>query len=96
MSKLRLVLLAAVAFIALAPAAYADDAWGDGIEVMDEADLDAHRGGLSIGGLQIDFGAVITTTVDGIPVITTSVNWTDVGRHEDYRRANEDLRDGRF
>lgn len=72
--------VAAAALLVFAPAAYAEDqTWADGVEVMDEAALDAHRGGFEINGLQINFGAVITTYVNGIPALTTNLTWTDVG-----------------
>jgi hypothetical protein len=75
----RLLLLCGVFMAALAAPAWADDGWGDGIEVMSAEDLDAHRGGFEIAGLNINFGATITTLVNGVPALTTVLTWTDVG-----------------
>lgn len=78
--KLALATLAAVTWALFAPAASADEfTWASGVEVMDEADMAAHRGGFEIDGLQINFGAVITTYVNGMPALTTTMTWTDVG-----------------
>ncbi len=76
----RLALFSAVAFAALASPAWANEnAWGEGVEVMDDADLADHRGGLDIGGIEINFGAVVTTYVNGVPALTTTLTWTDLG-----------------
>ncbi len=75
----RALLLSSVFFVAFAAPAAADEGWGDGIEVMDAEDLDAHRGGFEIAGININFGATITTLVNGIPALTTTLTWTDVG-----------------
>jgi hypothetical protein len=75
----RMLLLSGVLFAALAAPAWADDSWGEDIEVMDAEDLEAHRGGFSVGGIDINFGATITTLVNGVPALTTTLTWTDVG-----------------
>jgi hypothetical protein len=76
----RAALLAVVFFAACAAPAWADDGgWGDGVEVMSDEDMDAHRGGFEIAGLEINFGATITTLVNGTPALTTTLTWTDVG-----------------
>ncbi len=78
--KLRSALLSAIAFATLSGQAWANDsAWGDGVEVMADEDMASHRGGFEIGGLQINFGAVVTTYVNGVPALTTNLTWTDVG-----------------
>lgn len=75
----RALLLSGVLFTAFAAPAWADDLWGEGIEVMDVEDLEAHRGGFIVGGITFDFGATITTLVNGVPALTTNLTWTDVG-----------------
>lgn len=77
--RLRAALLSAAAFAALATPAWADAGWGDGVEVMSDADMSEHRGGFEIAGLDINFGAVVTTFSNGIPVLTTTLTWTDAG-----------------
>lgn len=78
--KVRLSLFSAAVFLTCAPAAYADDlTLADDVVVMDEADMAEHRGGFEINGIEINFGAVITTYVNGIPALTTTLTWTDVG-----------------
>ncbi|WP_395646249.1 hypothetical protein [Terricaulis sp.] len=78
--KRRLALLTVSAFLAFAPAAHAQDlAWADEVEVMNEADMNEHRGGFEINGIEFNFGAVITTYVNGVPALTTTLTWTDVG-----------------
>lgn len=69
---------AAVLFAACAPA-HADDAWGDGIEVMADDEMSDLRGGIAIGGIEMGLGATITSTVNGTPVLTTTFTWTDAG-----------------
>jgi hypothetical protein len=75
----RALLLSGVLFAAIAAPAWADDGWGEDIEVMDVEELDAHRGGFMVGGINFNFGATITTLVNGVPALTTSLTWTDVG-----------------
>lgn len=73
-------LFLSVAFAAvLATPAWADDGWGEGVEVMGVVDLAAHRGGFDIGGFTFNFGATITTLVNGTPALTTVLTWTDTG-----------------
>lgn len=76
---MRAALLSGVFMCLLAAPAWADESWGDGIEVMSADDMDAHRGGFEIGGLNINFGATVTTLVNGIPALVTTLTWTDVG-----------------
>jgi hypothetical protein len=79
MRGLRVSLLAACAFAALALPAFADDGWGGGVQVMQDDEMNNLRGGFAVEGINIDFGAVVTTYVDGTPVMTTNLTWTDVG-----------------
>lgn len=80
MRPLRHALLCAAAIAALTGQAWADEsAWGEGVEVMADADMADHRGGLDIGGIEINFGAVVTTYVNGVPALTTTLTWTDLG-----------------
>ena len=76
----RTLLFTACALAALsAPAHASADAWGDDIEVMDDAELGELRGGFNVGGIEIGFGAVVTSTLNGAPVITTNLTVTDAG-----------------
>lgn len=88
MTKLRATLLSAVAFAALSTPAWADSGWGEGVEVMAEDELEAHRGGFEIAGLDINFGAVVTTFSNGVPVLTTTLTWTDAGAIIDQTVGN--------
>lgn len=77
----RALLLAAAAFALWQTPAFADDVWGDGVEVMDDDAMRNLRGGLAVGpNLQINFGAQITTYVNGAPALTTNLTWTDMGQ----------------
>lgn len=76
---MRALLLSTALFGLLASPAWADDSWGNGIEVMGAEDLDAHRGGFAIGDLNFNFGATVTTLVNGVPALVTTLTWTDVG-----------------
>ncbi len=77
---MRRALLAATLLISLcAPAYAADDPWA-GVEVMADEEMAELRGGLRVtDGLDIGFGAVITTFSNGVPVLQTQLNWTDSG-----------------
>jgi hypothetical protein len=88
---LRFVFIAAAAFAALsAPAFASEDAWGDDIEVIAEGEMDDLRGGFEIPGtsVTVNFGAVVTTVLNGTPVLTTNVTWTDAGAIVDQTMAN--------
>lgn len=77
---LHFALISAAALAALSTPARADDgAWGDGVEVMAESEMSVERGGIAIGGIEINFGAVVTTFVNGVPALTTQLTWTDAG-----------------
>jgi len=76
-----LAALAAFALSTFAAPAFADDTWGAGVEVMADDEMGALRGGLAITpGLEVNFGAVITTYVNGAPALTTNLTWTDTGQ----------------
>lgn len=79
-AALRTLLLAGCAFAAVSAPAFAEThAWGDDIEVMDDASLDDLRGGFNIGGIEIGFGAVVTSTLNGVPVMTTHLTVNESG-----------------
>ena len=69
---------AVLAFAAPARAAEADG-WGDGVEVMDDADMAEARGGIRVNGIDVGFGAVITTYANGVRALETRLTWTDTG-----------------
>ncbi len=76
---LRLGLIGWAALAALAAPAHAQELdWGD-IEIVDDAELDDLRGGFRIGGVEIGFGAVVTSRLNGVPVMTTQLTITDAG-----------------
>lgn len=79
----RALLLGGLFFATLSAPAFADDGWGQDVEVMDASDLDAHRGGFAIGNLNFNFGATVTTFVNGVPALVTNLTWTDVGAFVD-------------
>ncbi len=76
---MRALLLSGAFLGLLANPAWADDGWGNNIEVMSVEDLEANRGGFQIAGLNIDFGATVTTLVNGVPALVTTLTWTDMG-----------------
>ncbi len=76
---MRAILLSGVFMALLASPARAEEGWGDNIEVMSAEDMDSHRGGFEIAGLNVNFGATVTTLVNGIPALVTTLTWTDVG-----------------
>lgn len=86
--SLRLVLFAAAASAALCAPAYADEqSWGD-VEVMADTEMEDLRGGFVIGGIEIGFGVVVTTILNGQPVLTTQLTITDAGRIVEQTMAN--------
>lgn len=89
-APLRLALVAATAFAALtAPALASEQSWGD-VEVIADGEMDDLRGGFEIPGtsITVNFGAVVTTVVNGNPVLTTNVTWTDAGAIVDQTMAD--------
>lgn len=77
--RARVLLLAAAMLCVCAQAHAETDAW-DGIEVIDDAEMGELRGGLAVGpNLDINFGAVVTTFANGVPALSTQLNWTNVG-----------------
>ena len=78
---MRAALLASVICCATPASAFADAPWGADIEVMDASEMGELRGGLAVApGLEVNFGAVITTYVNGTPALTTNLTWTDTGQ----------------
>lgn len=77
--SLRFALCSAAAFVAFAAPAHAEDAWGDGVEVMQDAEMQSLRGGINVNGIEIGFGAVVTTYVNNMPVLSTQLTLTDAG-----------------
>jgi hypothetical protein len=72
-------LVVAITLFATAPARADTEAWAD-IEVMDDAEMSDLRGGIAIGpGLDVGFGAVVTTTVNGMPALQTTLTWSNTG-----------------
>jgi len=79
-AALRTILLAGCALWALSAPAFAQSAdWGEDIEIIADAEMDELRGGFAIGGIQINFGAVVTSTLNGVPVLTTQITMVDTG-----------------
>ncbi|MGE0531968.1 MAG: hypothetical protein AB7G40_09495 [Hyphomonadaceae bacterium] len=76
---MRAILLSGVFMALLASPARAEEGWGDNIEVMSAEEMEGHRGGFEIAGLNVNFGATVTTLVNGIPALVTTLTWTDVG-----------------
>jgi hypothetical protein len=76
---MRVLLLSGVFMALLASPAWADESWGEGVEVMSDVEMDDNRGGFEIAGLNINFGATVTTLVNGVPAMVTTLTWTDVG-----------------
>jgi hypothetical protein len=78
---LRRLALAGAAWgaLALAAPAHADDPWA-GIEVIADTEMAEMRGGLALpNGLDVGFGAVVTTYVNGLPALETRFTWGDTG-----------------
>jgi hypothetical protein len=75
----RALLLCGAFFAAFATPSWADEGWGEGIEVMSDTDMEEHRGGFEVAGININFGATVTTLVNGVPALVTNLTWTDVG-----------------
>jgi hypothetical protein len=75
---MRALLFTACVFVALSAPAYASEDWGD-VEVMGDAEMDELRGGFNVGGIEIGFGATVTSTLNGVPVMTTQLTVTDAG-----------------
>ena len=84
---LRATLLATALIMASTASAHASE-WGDGVEVMLDGEMDDLRGGFEINGIQIGFGAVVTSYMNGAPVLTTQLTWTDAGAVVEQTMAN--------
>ncbi len=82
--KTRLAMAAAAAILALGlsgqNAHAADLSAFDGAEVVAEETMADMRGGfISIGGVQIGFGATVRTYADGALALVTQLTWTQAG-----------------
>ena len=82
-------LLAGVAMAAMASPAHAQE-WSDDIEVVALDEMDDLRGGFEIPGtnIELNLGAVVTTLMNGAPVLTTNITWTDAGAIVDQTMAD--------
>ncbi|MFZ2029407.1 MAG: hypothetical protein WAU68_03785 [Vitreimonas sp.] len=47
---------------------------------MNDDEMNDLRGGFAVGGIDINFGATVTTYVNGQPALTTQLTWTDAGQ----------------
>jgi hypothetical protein len=84
---LRTTVLAAALVMASTASAHASE-WGDGVDVILDEEMDDLRGGFEINGMQIGFGAVVTSYMNGAPVLTTQLTWTDAGAMVEQTMAN--------
>ncbi|HWA00769.1 MAG TPA: hypothetical protein VG841_10705 [Caulobacterales bacterium] len=73
-----LALAAGILAVVIAAPAYAN-AWGEGVEVIEDASLADLRGGFAVNGVEIGFGATISTYADGVLALTTQLTWSDNG-----------------
>jgi hypothetical protein len=70
----------AVLFTMMATPAAADG-WGDDIALIADDEMADLRGGIAITpDLIVNFGAQVTTYVNGTPALVTTVTWTDMGQ----------------
>lgn len=69
------------ALMALGTPAHAGEAtWGDGVEVLQDTEMKDLRGGIGLPGLpNINFSVVITTLMNGTPVVTTQLTVDETG-----------------
>lgn len=83
-------LLAGVALATFASPAHADDDPWAGVEIIAEDEMDDLRGGFEIPGtgITLNLGAVVTTVLNGQPVLTTNITWTDAGTIVEQTMAN--------
>lgn len=75
------VLLAAAA----QPARADDDNPFEELAAVSSDDLQDMRGGLQVGGLNLDIGANLRTYVDGRPALESVIRYTDVGTQIEHR-----------
>lgn len=69
-----------MAVFSLATPAHAEDAWGDDVQVMTDDEMAAERGGIRLpNGVDVGFGAIVTTYANGLPVLQTLLTWSDAG-----------------
>lgn len=81
--RLRAALGAAiVAFGGLSPTmSFAMDTHDpfSGLQVVDADELSQHRGGFSVNGVDVNFGAMVTTFVNGVVILETQFTATEQG-----------------
>lgn len=78
---MRAVLAAAFALAIPAQPCFAQGLdWGDDVEVLGEAEMSELRGGIRLTpALEVNFGALVTTHVNGAPAFATQITWTQAG-----------------
>ncbi len=96
-ARLTLCVVSAFATMAFAHVAHAaqpglDDSESAGLDpsedvfatadAVEDAQLDALRGGFRVAGMDVSLGADIRTYINGDLVLHTLVNWSDVGRNQ--------------
>lgn len=74
-----LVCLCLAAVAAFDSPARADDEWSSDVQIIADTEMEELRGGFEINGIEIGFGALVTSYVNGQPVLTTQLTWTDAG-----------------
>lgn len=68
-----------LALLCATPAHADADAWAD-VEVMSETEMSQLRGGINIApGIDVGFGAIVTTMVNGAPALQTTLTWSNTG-----------------
>lgn len=79
MRRALITLCSILALSAGTPAIAADDPWA-GVDVMSDSEMSDMRGGLAIApGLDVEFGATVTTFSNGAPVLQTELTWAETG-----------------
>lgn len=68
----------AVVCLMMAAPAHASDPWDD-VEVVEDDALADMRGGFKVGGIEVGFGATVTTYANGMMAMQTQLTWTDAG-----------------
>lgn len=81
--------------VAAAAPAQAFEDWDSDVEIMGDEEMRDLRGGFAVDGMEIGFGALVTSYVNGAPVLSTQLTWTDVGAvvQETLSGAGQSLRD---
>lgn len=82
MMRLCTILAAVCAVMAImfAPSAVAQEAEDFNLKPMADEELGELRGGFfTVDGLTFDFGAIVRTTIDGLPALESRLTWTPEG-----------------